>query len=220
MLKRLYYQLRNLCAHRGEKGEISGGYWHHRIRQVACELCLKETGILLEIGCGEGLFLKAMIPSSTHTVLCGMDICRQQLLKARHRTNGVGARPLFLVQADAVTPPFKESVYATIVCINFFLNVESDPLFERLLGAMHRVLMRGGALVFDIRNARNPLVQLKYRCARLYDGTLAHKALRAYHLRWVEERLHSSGFEIETVRRIGFPHRALAPVLVVKARKQ
>ena len=57
MIPKVYYWLHKKFSKPDERGEYSAGVWQDAVREKVFELCTFSSGKLLEVGCGEGLFL-------------------------------------------------------------------------------------------------------------------------------------------------------------------
>ena len=213
---KLYYWLLKKTSRPQERGQPSSGHWQSLARQAALELISPGQGSMLEIGCGEGFFLKSL-PDSYGKVF-GIDLSAQQLSRAS--VNLKGARRASTLQADAASLPFKDNSFDTVVCVNVFMNIGSDPAVFAALGNINRVCKTGGRLVLDVRNKLNPAVFLKYGLVGFYDTTIDAGHLRAYDPGKFVKILAEFGFELSRLKTIGFPWGRFAPIHVIEAVKR
>lgn len=58
MIAKLYNWFHRFASVPSERGEYSSGYWSELVRRQVTEMSSLDKGRYLEIGCGEGLFLK------------------------------------------------------------------------------------------------------------------------------------------------------------------
>ncbi len=220
MLSALYRWLHKKLSKPEERGEYSAGVWQNTVREQVLSLCAKSSGRILEVGCGEGLFLSKLAAEKKYAGIAGVDIWYDILEKANRRLAGKDAPGMLLTQADAVRLPFQADVFDTVVCINVFFNLASEETVAASIKEVSRVCKSGGVFVFDIRNRRNPLLYWKYKWAKYYDATVANLPLRTYDRKTMRAYLQRYGFVCEEERAIGFPHNAWSPIFVMQARKR
>ncbi len=219
MLERIYYRLHKMASRPEEKGEYSSGYWQDIIRQRAIEMCKKHEGRLLEVGCGEGLFLARMITADPDLEVWGVDEWDEILTKARMRIGQI--KPgVELLKADASDLPFKDAFFDTVVCINVFFNMESIEKVSHALKDMARVCKAGGRIIFDFRNSLNPLLAVKYGLARYYDPTVKDLPLNTYNPEDIKAILGGVNLDITCEKRLFFPAKRFAPVIMMETLKK
>jgi len=214
MLSKIYRHLHRSFSRSGEKGEYSGGYWQDRVRRLALGLCRGAKGRVLEVGCGEGLFLARLAEENQSLEIHGVDNDAGRLGKAR-----TALRDADLSVQDASTLSFPDGYFDIAVCINVLFNMESIETAKRILREMKRVLRSGGRLIFDFRNSGNPLLFVKYRLARYYDDTLKGLPLNTYSPKEIAAILYELRFKVVKREYIGFPHEAFASIIVIEAKK-
>lgn len=214
---KFYYWLRDAFSKPGERGEASAGYWQDKVRRRALEFYSNKTGRLLEVGCGEGLFLRKLMPiGNNKRGLFGLDISYSQLKKAHQRCNSFAN----VIQADISAIPFSDNSFDTIVCINVFMNIEDGRVVDKAISELSRVGRSGCAVIFDIRNKLSPIIRLKYKLAKYYDATIDSSRLRLYDPDIFEQKLSKAGFRIAHKATIGFPAGKFAPIVVMQAINQ
>jgi ubiquinone/menaquinone biosynthesis C-methylase UbiE len=220
MIKRFYYWLRKWSAHPEGRGGPSSGLWQGKVRQAALKNCDIENGNVLDLGCGEGLFLKELIGARPGLRVFAADLSREQLLQAKERINAPCHFPYFLLQSDALRLAVKDDLFDKIICINFLINIPSDAALDTLLREIKRVCRPGGSVIFDIRNRSNPFVRLKYKFARFYDATVKNVPLRMYDLGGIEKKLHALGFGVSKIVPLGILPGRFSAILVIEATKR
>ncbi|KPK97026.1 MAG: hypothetical protein AMJ95_11255 [Omnitrophica WOR_2 bacterium SM23_72] len=210
----MYHWFLHKTSKPDEKGEVSAGYWQDKIRETVFGLCQACKGNLLEVGCGEGLFLqKFTAQGGATTGFVGLDLSSKQLQRAKIRTAG----SVCLLQADAIALPFKENSFETIVCINVFINMPREDLVDVAWKELQRVCKEEGRVLFEIRNKLNPLIRAKYKLAKYYDATIDSSRLRLFSPSAFEAKIKKMGFEVTRRLRIGFPRGRFAPVIIMEA---
>lgn len=219
MLEKVYYLFHRIISKPEEKGEYSSGYWQDKVRKNAVEMCIKNKGRLLEVGCGEGLFLSQMIHASPDLDIWGVDTWDKILSKAGMRTQKI--KPdVKLLKADASCLPFEDAFFDTIVCINVFFNLKSIEKVKHALEEMTRVCKTGGKIIFDFRNSLNLLLILKYKLARYYDLTTKDLPLNTYNPRNIKNITKELKLNIVQEKYVSFPVKRFAPIIMVEAVKQ
>jgi len=219
MLKGIYYWLLKNTGQRDERGEPSCGYLQAQVRKCALRHLTAVYGYTLEVGCGEGLFLNNLIQKNPGVKVCGIDLSFSQLVSAMHRLDN-GNNKVGLFQADAVCLPFKENSFKQVVCINVFMNIPDEAVVDRILEEISRVVDKDGRVIIEIRNKDNPLIRIKYKLARYYDGTIGPGMLKAYSLREMREKILSKGLRVNKILTVGFPKMKSAPAIVIEAIKK
>jgi SAM-dependent methyltransferase len=132
---------------------------------------------VLELGCGNGGMLQLLRASCPGGNVYGMDLFREGLLHARHRSNCP------LVQADVLRPPFAEA----FSLIGMFDVLEHIPDDERVLRSIRSMLAPGGALCISVP---------AHMSLWSYFDEAAHHA-RRYSFQELADKLRSAGFIIE-----------------------
>jgi ubiquinone/menaquinone biosynthesis C-methylase UbiE len=202
--------LRRLVTKKEEQGQYSGGFWPAKIREMALRLVPKQ-GKLLEVGCGEGLFLDALRRESSSMELYGIDYWDKILGLAKERLKGTSVK---LSQADGTKLPFENALFDCVVCVNVLLNLPGLDTAVKVLQEMKRVVKDDGLLVFEIRNKRSPLFKVQYRLAKYLDPDLK-APLNTYDIADIAGLVN-----IKKVHYIGFPKNSCAPVIICEARKE
>lgn len=213
MLKKIYPWFLKLTSRPGEKGEYSGGYLQDRIRKEALALCYNAKGRLLEIGCGEGLFLAQIAEQNRKLQMWGIDN-NDLILKAA----ALRLRNVNLSHQDVVKLSFEDEYFDTVVCINVLLTMRCIEEVKQVLDKMKRVCKKDGSVIFDFRNSLNPLMPIKYRLARYYDDTLGGLLLKTYSQREIDSVLKELGMAVVRKRFVGFNSGFLAAAFVVEAK--
>lgn len=212
-LEKVYLWLRDLVSKPAERGLSSAGYWQNQLRQNVLERLAKAEGRLLEIGCGEGLFLEQLSRISPQLGLFGIERSALVLSDAQRRLN----RNIRLVSSDAGRLPFKDASFEWAVGVNLFICVESMDVLAEILREAARVLRPGAKLIIEFRNKGNIFLKLKYGLARYYDSTIERHPLSTYYKEDVLRILGEAGFSVSKIEKIDFPFKGLAAIFVVEA---
>jgi ubiquinone/menaquinone biosynthesis C-methylase UbiE len=216
MFERIYYLLHRLVSKPQERGEYSSGVWQDNIRTAALKLCAGSATRVLEVGCGEGLFLAQISEVDPKIGLWGVDNSAERIAQAQKRLKGKNAH--FSVE-DATRLSFDDGYFDVVVCVNVFFNMPSIEVVKKTLAQMKRVAGDNGRLIFDFRNSCNPLLALKYKLAPFYDRTVRDLPLKTYSLDQVVKMLKELGLEIVSKNYCGASCKSWAPIILVEAKK-
>jgi arsenite methyltransferase len=98
---------------------------------------------ILEIGCGNGLFVRSLAEAVGSTgKACGIDLSEDQVSAAG--VNCAGLLNIELQTGNALTLPFAQDSFDAVTTIHTLEYIDDVP---RALAEMHRVLKPGGRLV-------------------------------------------------------------------------
>lgn len=220
MIKKIYYKIRDsFLSKPDEVGERSAGHWQDLIRQAVLSK-VANVASLLELGCGEGLFLSALRETNAEMNITGLDISEAMIARASERFADKGIKNIDLVLGSGEKLSFGDSSFDAVVCMNVIYNLPSETVLENLLHEAIRVCKVRGRIVFDIRNSSNLLINLKYMLAPYYDETVKDLPLRTYRIKYIREVVSKLGAEIVSVKQIGFPWNFFAPILIIEAEKK
>ncbi|MCM8781094.1 MAG: class I SAM-dependent methyltransferase [Candidatus Omnitrophica bacterium] len=116
-------------------------FWIPRYYLFHQRLSLRNHGIILDAGCGEGIVTEDLLKRKLKVV--GVDISLAQLRVAESRCH----RDIF-VQADVGHLPFKDGIFDIVFSLDVLGNVKSirDVFLE-----FHRVLKPEGILFISVR---------------------------------------------------------------------
>jgi ubiquinone/menaquinone biosynthesis C-methylase UbiE len=212
----LYYRLYNFLSPSGG-ATPSSGLIQGKVREQFIALS-PHQGKLLEVGCGEALFLGELAGKYPQMQLLGVDINVPRLELAKSIVaRQSGAKVNFSCQ-NAVALTFEDNYFDTVVCMNLLYILDSLEMVRTTLVEMLRVCKSQGTLVFDLRMNRNPLYNLKNALGRHYDKTIDHP-LYCYSSKQVEQLVQS--LQVEILYRGYLPGiiGILAPIQIYKIRK-
>jgi len=216
MLEKIYYRIiRKLITKKTEQNQYSGGLWPRLVRETASKIVTDTTAKLIELGCGEGLFLELLAKKNPKAEIYGVDIWKDILKQAKNRLEGLQIK---LILSDAKLTKLKNSYFDCCFCINTILNLNSIQDIELLFLEVKRILKQDGLFIFDIRNSMNPFINLQYKFVKFYDKGIT-VPVKAYTTNLIEELLVKNGFIVESKKFIGFPNNCFAPVILFIVKK-
>lgn len=99
-----------------------------------------EGGLVLDVGCGSGLFFTQVAKQARMVV--GVDVSRKLLLKAKEQANAF--QNAFVLQADADHLPFKDGFFGSVFAFTVLQNM---PKPAETLCELKRVAKRDGRVV-------------------------------------------------------------------------
>lgn len=219
-LQEFYYWIRDLASDPRERGESSAGYWQGKIRRITVFLCQDLRGRVLEVGCGEGLFLSQLMSRYPTLEVWGVDAGSEILERARRRLDKQPSQtPVRLIKGDARNLPFADLSFDAVVGINLLMCLPDLKAVETVVAEMTRVCKPGGRLLIELRNKANVLLRLKYGLARYYDASVRHHPLSTFHEHDIVAILKKNGFVVRQARHVDFPIKRWAPIIILEAQK-
>jgi SAM-dependent methyltransferase len=121
---------------------LAGGKRNCHHPQVAERLRLRRDDVLLDVGCGSGLFLRRY--ASGAGAVAGVDHSEVQVALARRALRSrIAAGTAAVVLADAAALPWQDRTFSAVACNSLPCVVAA----EAALGEMYRVLRPGGRIV-------------------------------------------------------------------------
>ena len=191
MIKKLYLNFRKLFYSSSEGKGISAGIIQRYVRNKVFNsfFTFPKRGLLLDLGCGEGLFINKF---ANKEGIIGVDMLFSQAKDASRKT---GAK---IVVASAQKLPFKRNTFFRVTALNFFINIWDRENILDIFGQVKEVLEKEGEFIFETRSSLNPFNILRFKLASVYDGTL-YKNPRMYSPSYIKKAAKKSGFRIGKV---------------------
>jgi len=86
MIENIYYSLHRLATPKHDRNStVAPGYWQFKVRQAALKACRNIQGNILDIGCGDGLFLAQLVQQNLSARIWAIDISAETIQYARQR---------------------------------------------------------------------------------------------------------------------------------------
>lgn len=180
------------------QGSARDRIWRARLRTLAT---LSPTpGRLLDVGCGEGSFLRGAARD-------GWTVTGTEFSPAGAAIARAAGVPVFT--GELAEAGFPGERFEAVACWHAIEHA-SDP--RRLLGEMYRLLTPGGVLLIATPNLHDRVFRLAYTLARrrrprLYEPDEREVHLFIYSARTLRQLAHAAGF---TDIRVGFDRGAAA----------
>jgi ubiquinone/menaquinone biosynthesis C-methylase UbiE len=184
-----------------------------RVRETAAAMCESVGGVILDVGCGNGLLFAVM--EGDRTIRIGVDRSMPLLKEGREVLKDNEITDVHLVRGDGFRLPLKQMCAERVLLLNTLLNIPTTCEVERLLHEAMIVCRPGGRLIVEIRNEENPYLRLKY-----WLHSLRHTfPTRAYRLSTIRTFLEAHGLRIVRVKALGIPLRMAAFSYVIEAER-
>jgi len=164
-----------------------------------------SPGVILDLGCGTGQFLRPLAARFPDAAVLGVDLSEGMLAKAAGRVTLAGSTPLAragLIRSDAQLLPLSTGSVDVITCSESF---HWYPDQQATLAELERILRPGGRLLLASIAATTDLGDATMR--RL--SRAAGQPFRALTPRRLSGLLDGAGFEVTDQRRI--PRIGLIP---------
>ena len=118
----------------------------HAHEQVAETAKLQDDDVLLDVGCGSGVFLSEHAGHVQQ--VAGIDLSQMQVDLARQALRErIAAGTAEVICGDASRLPWPDASFTAVTCMEGFVTFPDPP---QALAEMLRVLRRGGRLVLDL----------------------------------------------------------------------
>jgi ubiquinone/menaquinone biosynthesis C-methylase UbiE len=101
---------------------------------------------ILDAGCNIGVYCLEMALKGANVV--GIDISKEGIMKALRAAKAVGlSQKIFLLLADVCNPPFRDSVFDKILCVDVLEHVRNDV---KALHEFRRILKNSGNIIIHV----------------------------------------------------------------------
>ncbi len=188
-----------------------------KIRDQVLDFVREDEVKILDIGCGNGLLFVQMLLGRKSKLSClGIDLSFENLQEAEEVFKSNHINDCQLIQGDGLGLPFQPGQFDQVFCLNTIYNLPSISKAERLIDQMTQMCAPNGSIVFDMRNAHNPLVWLKCWLHNRKGGFQTN----AYKYWEIAEMLDRKGFMVARKLPIGPPTRWLAYAYLIEAKRK
>lgn len=218
MLSKVYNKMRFWISKKEEKGEASSGFLPPRVRNRAVSLININKGKLLEIGCGEGLFITMVAKKLSGVEIMGIEASEDVMEAASRRAKSLGLSNTRFMTGRAEGMDFENSTFDKVVCLNMLYNLKSRENVEKVINEMARVCRQEGSIIFDIRNKSNPVVRLVYKKVKSYDPACPWP-LHAYTLKEIKDILKKYNLKVKNAVPVVSVFGILPLTYVIEAEK-
>lgn len=172
------------------------------IREMLVDQSL--TGEVLELGCGNGIYTRAIASRARHLV--ATDLSEEMLMAAKNRLRDVNN--ITLGKQNCFSLAFDDSSFDNVVMINL-LHVIPEP--GRTLAESRRVLKRNGGIIVISFTMEGMSLSQRIGMGIRYVRTYGKPPVAARTLRLAEacELVEDAGFAINEYRLIGHGSKAI-----------
>ena len=212
-INRLFIRLR------GDTGaDLSRGPLSDLVRNSAVTALFEYTGqTCLEVGVGEGLLADTVKERGNFRRFIGVDISTQNLILANKRLSD--NRFYYGVCALAHRLPFKPGAIERVVCVNTLYNQNTWKEVRAIIIELGMLTNGDGSFLFDIRNARDPLITTIYRVSRIIDPSTRRLEIHAYPYRRVKKMLEENGYVVTRRIPVYYPFWIFPSAFVIEAQR-
>lgn len=122
---------------------ISGISFNREYEMIIQASKLKGDEILLDLGCGSGIYSRSFAKRLNRGIVVGLDLSIPMLSYASSRARTEGIDNLLFIHGDALELPFPENEFNIVTCCAT-IHLFSIPDLLRVLKEVNRVLKPGG----------------------------------------------------------------------------
>jgi ubiquinone/menaquinone biosynthesis C-methylase UbiE len=149
------------------------------VRSKCLNILQKQSGRILDVGCGNGIFLLEAIakyPGNIQVFGIDRDYAALGNAKLVFKDNDFNSERFIL--GNAYQLPFDDDTFDAVFCINTLVNLAPIASIEALIKELHRICKKGKYIIFDYRNWYNPILSVTYFLNRITNS------LSTYAYRW------------------------------------
>lgn len=179
MDKKEFYSKKEIAGKYEDRilGSIGAGYFDQREKELIGEW-IEGSNIILDIACGTGRFSDHISKKGFNVI--GIDYSGEMLRQAVKKKN----KNLNFIRGNAFNLPFKDSSFDSVIAMHFVYHY-SD--INGILKEMHRVVKKGGVIIFDTNNYSIRSIPL---VSKSKSGVFLHPK------RYIEDAAKGTGLEI------------------------
>ncbi len=155
--------MKPLDLHRASRPKAFQTTTSRKVRHAALQIALQLEGKILDVGCGNGLFLLEWYATAAKFPLAfGLDYDHLAIAETNSLFHDNQLPLNRFIVGDAFQMPFAANTFDNIFCLNTLINISPFERVGRLLTEIHRICRPGGLIIFDYRNAFNPYLASQY----------------------------------------------------------
>lgn len=118
ILRPLTDLVRHIMSKPDERGDLTSDLFRLKIRGRAKQLIKDSKGLLLDIGCGEGLLFETLLTKGNMLRCVGIDTEHEMLETANERFRKMKPHSLNFLKAHAQNLPFLDKSIDIAICIH------------------------------------------------------------------------------------------------------
>jgi ubiquinone/menaquinone biosynthesis C-methylase UbiE len=202
-----------------ERGEYTSGWLPRLVRHEIARRLSGRKGMLLDIGCGEGLLFAKVCGASGEVDIVGIDTWDVILKNAAARRDAERPGRVRLARADSLALPFPDNTFEFVSCANIVYNLPDRQAVAGMFSEAVRVAKPGGSVFADFRNRLNPLVYFGYMLAPLHDPDI-RVPLNSYRPGEIEGLFPEGRVARVGLSGLGMGLGLLSPVIMAEAVKE
>jgi ubiquinone/menaquinone biosynthesis C-methylase UbiE len=175
-------------------------------QQLIMERLSRESGLgeLIELGCGTGLYTKALAPNASHVM--ATDLSDEMLAVARKQLKDL--QNVTVAKADCEKIDFPDGRFGSVFMANLVHVIENPPT---TLQEAYRILKDGGLLLimdFTMYGVK-PFEKMKLGIRTLRRGYRPRRHFRSLSPDGLRSLVEGAGFKVEEVQLMGDKGKAL-----------
>jgi ubiquinone/menaquinone biosynthesis C-methylase UbiE len=175
-------------------------------QQLVMERLSRESGLgeLIELGCGTGLYTKALAPNASHVM--ATDLSDEMLAVAKKQLKDL--RNITVEKADCEKTDFPGGKFDSVFMANLIHIIETPPT---TLQEAYRILKDGGLLLimdFTMYGVK-PFEKMKIGIRTLRSGYRPRRHFRSLSPDGLRSLVENAGFKVEEVQLMGDKGKAL-----------
>jgi len=207
------------CIVTTEKGNaFFHGVLSPGVREKAAAFARASKGLLVEVGCGDGLFLIPLAQSAKRSFV-GTDIFDPTFNEAKRRVRRLQLGNLHLVKGDALKLPYRDGSFGAVVCINTLNSFHTKEDVERAILEFGRACADQGVIIVDHRNSHNLWMRYRFQWRKSLHEESKLPSL-TFSPDEMRRMLAAAGFQIVDRQPVGLPFAAWAPAVVLRGRRK
>lgn len=127
---------------------------------------IQDGWTMLDIGCGGGATLKRLLKRSRNSMVYGIDISEESVVKAIKVNADVIDKQVFVQQGSAAELPYEERKFDLVTAVE---TIYFWPNLSRCLQEVHRVLKPGGSFAIMVE-----VIDTNSKWTSVVDGMTAY----------------------------------------------
>ena len=169
---------------------------------------------ILDAACGHGTYSLALARKYNQSKIYAVDFVKSMCEVTQKKTKNAGLRNIIVRKEDIDNLSFKNGFFDIVLCIDTLHHTPNSGINKKLK-ELSRVTKKGGLLVVDFKNKKNPLIRYQYRKR---NRITYYRTTRTF--KEMEKSLNKVGVRILKKESVGFPFRFPAFYVTILCEKE